>query len=160
MSPVLNSLPFDDVVVWNNAEREDLSCYGRFAAIAECKHDWIYTQDDDILVPIPGLLKRWPRKREIFANKPPLEEWRFLGVGAIFPRDFVDVFQRYTERWGQDADFNRVSDVVFAYQHPYSSVWVGYAELEWSRYANRMYHQPDHYEVRIRARDRVMSLGS
>ena len=158
--PVLHNLcDFDEVIVWDNSKRSDLSCYGRFAAIAEARNELIYVQDDDVLVPASYLVKRWEGKREILANKKPEEEWRFLGIGAIFPRDFVSVFKNYTERWEQDPEFYRVSDVVFAYQHPYRSVWIGYGELEWSRAANRMYHMADHYDVRIRARDRVMSLG-
>jgi len=160
INPVVRSLcDFDEVIVWDNSQREDLSCYGRFAAIAEARNELIYVQDDDILVPANYLVKCWEGKREILANKKPEEEWRFLGIGAIFPRDFTSVFQNYTDRFGGGADFHRVSDVVFAYQHPYRSVWIGYGELEWSRAANRMYHQPDHYDVRITARDRVMALG-
>lgn len=163
LAPILNSLPFADVVVYNNAERgEDLSCYGRFAAITEAKHDWIYVQDDDILVPIPGLLKAWERTTwrasTVFANKPLAEEWRFLGVGAIFHRRLADCFTRYIEHYGRNPDFYRVADVVFAYQHPYRSQWFGYAELEWSRYANRMYLQEGHMAARELARCRTLLL--
>lgn len=160
IQPVVRSLcNFDEVIVWDNSVEEDLSCYGRFAAISRARNELIYVQDDDVLVPADYLVGLWHDGHHILANKKPEEEWRFLGIGAIFHRDFVDVFDRYLERWPDRQDFHRVADVVFAYQLPYRSVWLGYGELEWSRAANRMYHQPDHYEVRIRARDRVMSLG-
>jgi hypothetical protein len=159
ITTILNSLPFDDVIVWNNGEREDLSCYGRFAGIQKAKNDLIYVQDDDILVPIPALLKAFdPATDAVFANKPPLEEWRFLGIGALFHRSLADCFTEYTDLYGADPDFNRVADVVFAYQHPYRSEWFGYCEFEWSRADNRMYKQGDHYLVRERARDRTLAL--
>ena len=157
MTTILNSLPFDDVIVWNNAEREDLACYGRFAAIAEAKHDLIYVQDDDLMVPLPALLKAWDDDRGILANKPPAEEWRFLGCGALFHRDLAN-FDRYLSRHSADKDFHRAADVVFAYQHPYRSVWLGYCDFPWQTADNRMYRQPDHYLVRERVRARTLAL--
>lgn len=67
---ILRSIPFDDVVVWNNGdgsvskrvmthslarivtgrgELPDLAVYGRYAAIEYADHDLIYVQDDDVL---------------------------------------------------------------------------------------------------------------
>lgn len=160
LDAILNSLPFGEVVVWNNAERDDYQCYGRFAAIAETTKPHIYVQDDDILVPIPALLRAYdPEAETILANKKPDEEWRFLGVGALFPRHFADnVFGRYIDLYGFNRDFGRIADVVFAYQLPYESLWLGYAELEWSRAPNRMYHELDHMAVRERARKRTLAL--
>ena len=158
ITTILNSLPFDDVVVWNNAEREDLQCYGRFAAIAEAKHDYIYTQDDDLLVPIPSLVRGFRQGVDaVFANRPHGEEWRFLGCGAIFHRSLAD-FSAYTDMYGFDAEFCRVADVVFAYQHPYRSEWFGYLDFPWQTAENRMYRQGDHYLVRERARARTLAL--
>lgn len=161
MNPVVDSLPFTDIVIWDNSSRtKDVSCYGRFAGIEEAKHDLIYVQDDDIIVPVAAMLKGYDETLPgVFANKPVDEEWRFLGVGAIFHRDLIaDVFDRYVELYGFDTDFCRVCDVVFAYQHPYRHGWFGYGELDWSRAPNRMYHQPDHMLVRERARARTLAL--
>lgn len=50
MQPILDTLPYDDVVIWDNSKRPvDLKVYGRYAAIQESKHDWIYFQDDDVI---------------------------------------------------------------------------------------------------------------
>jgi hypothetical protein len=166
ITTILNSLPFDDVVVWNNAEREDLQCYGRFAGIAEAEHEWIYIQDDDLLVPIPALVREWraeilpfwKRYGDVFANVRPDEEWRLTACGAIFHRSTLSVFDRYIEVYGRDADFFRVADVVHAYQLPFHRRWYGYLDFPWQTAPNRMYHQPDHYTVRERARDRALAL--
>lgn len=161
MGPVIASLPFDDVVVWDNSQRpEDFQCYGRFTGVTEARHDIIYVQDDDVIVPAWALLDLYdPSKQAILANKKPDEEWRFLGVGALFPRALADCFQGYAALYGLDRDFYRAADVVFAYQHGYESVWVGYEELPWSRAPNRMYLQPGHYEVRERLRERTLALS-
>lgn len=157
LTEILSTLPFDDVVVWDNSKRDDLSCFGRFAAVAEAKHDLIYTQDDDLLVPIPALLEAWNNDTGIVANKPPAEEWRFLGCGSLFHRSLVN-FDRYHTRHPGDPEFNRTADVVFAYQHPYRSVWVGYTDLPWQTADNRMYKQSGHYTVRNEARARTLAL--
>lgn len=160
LTPVIESLPFDDIVVWDNSKREqDLKCYGRFAGVADAKNEWIYVQDDDALVPTAGLLRRFnPAEPGVFANKPQSEGWRFLGLGAFFHRETVHCFDRYLELYGFDDDFLRVADIVYAYQQPYQAVDLGYAELEWSRYANRMYRSFDHMAVRERARARTLAL--
>lgn len=155
-------MPFDDVVVWNNAERpEDLQCYGRFAAIAEAKHEWIYVQDDDLLAPVPAIVRAWLRsgRKGIVANNRPDEEWRLTAMGAIFHRDTINVFDAYIAEHGFDADFCRCADVVHAYQLPWEQHSFGYLDFPWQTADNRMYKQDDHYIVRERARERVLALG-
>lgn len=156
MGPVVDSLPFDDIVIWDNSVREDLQCYGRFAGIAEAKHETIYVQDDDLIIDALALLAHYDGEG-ILANKPPDESWRFIGGGAFFHRGLLD-FSRYVDAYGMDADFYRVADVVFAYSCPYRSVWAGYERLLPCHDApNRMYLQPNHYEVRERARARSLN---
>jgi hypothetical protein len=91
MSPVLNSLTplFQEIVVFDNSQRpEDFQCYGRFAGIAETTKPFIYVQDDDVVIPVRDLLAAYdPSRGSVLANKKPDEEWRFLGIGAVFPRE-------------------------------------------------------------------------
>jgi hypothetical protein len=157
ISTILNSLPFDDVVVWDNSQREDLKCYGRFAAITECKYDHIYVQDDDVLVPVAELLRKYDGKG-IHANRRLDEQYRFLGLGAIFPRRFVNVFYKYLAAHPKDEDFYRAADVVFTEMNPYHSVWLGYLDFPWATADNRMYKQPDHYRVRNKLIARARAL--
>lgn len=50
LTPILNSLIFDDVVIWNNAnEPRDEMTYGRVFAAAQARNPIIYSQDDDII---------------------------------------------------------------------------------------------------------------
>lgn len=159
MSPVVGSLPFEHIIVVDNSqEPADLQCYGRFIPIerGEVETLHVYVQDDDLIIDALALLAHYDGEG-IVANKHPEEEWRFIGGGAFFPKTLPD-FSRYVDNYGSDSDFYRVADVVFAYTHPYRSVWVGYEELLSHHDApNRMYLQPNHYEVRERARARSLN---
>lgn len=166
LSEILASIAaagIEDVIVWNNAERSaDLSCYGRYAGIAEARHEFIYHQDDDLIAPISELLAEYDPvedRQTIVANNRADETWLLTAMGTLFHRSLGETcFDRYISLYGFDADFCRVSDVVFAYQHPYRRVVLGYRDLPWQTAANRMYHQPDHYLVRERARERTLAL--
>ena len=50
LAPVLDSLIFDDVVVWDNSrESVDQMTYGRALAVSRAKNKVIYSQDDDLI---------------------------------------------------------------------------------------------------------------
>jgi len=165
MDQILESIAeagITDVVLWNNAERPNLSCYGRYAGIVEAKNGFIFHQDDDLLVPIPELLNQYNSREDrhaIVCNNRSDEEWRLTAMGALFHRDLADCFDPYLAAFGFTHDFCRVSDVVFAYQHPYRRVVLGYEDLPWhSLEGSSMYLEEGHYAVRERARERVLAL--
>ncbi len=152
-----------DIVVWDNSSRPiDLSCYGRYEGIKEAKNEWVFHQDDDLLAPVAELLDAYDPVedcRTIVANDNPDEEWRLTSRGIVFHRSLADCFDSYTALYGFDADFCRVSDVVFAYQHDYRRVTFGYKDLpNASTFGSSMYLDHDHYEVRERARKRTLEL--
>lgn len=152
-----------DVVIWDNAKRDrDLSCYGRYEAIKEARNPVIFHQDDDLTVPIAALLAEYDPVADrdaIVCNNRAEEEWLLTAMGALFHRDLGDCFSRYIELYGFDADFCRVSDVIFAYQHPYRRVVLGYEDLPWhSQVGSSMYLEHDHYYVRERALARTRAL--
>lgn len=49
MQPILDTLPYDRVIVWNNSEREDLKTFGRYGAMFEAHTEVVYFQDDDTI---------------------------------------------------------------------------------------------------------------
>lgn len=167
LSEILASITdagIDDIVIWNNAEREDLSCYGRYAGIQEAKNEFIYHQDDDLISPVSDILAAYDPVADrgtIVCNNRAEEEWLLTAIGCVFHRDLADCFDEYITTFGYDSDFHRVSDVVFAYQHPYRRIVLPYRDLPWGFATEenpRMYGQPDHYDVRIRARTRVLQM--
>lgn len=153
-----------DLVVWNNALRDrDLSCYGRYVAIAEARNEFIYHQDDDLVAPVTDILAAYrpvEDRHAIVANNRVDEEWPLTAMGVVFHRDLADCFGPYIEAYGEDADFYRVCDVVFAYQHPYRRLVFGYRGLPWeSMPGASMYLEPGHMAVRERARARTLAIG-
>lgn len=166
LTPVLDSLPFDDVVIWNNSTRpEDLKVAGRYAAIAEAKHELIYTQDDDAICPAAELVERyagylsWKEAGPLLVNVPPGEQ-PWLAWGAVFHRDQPD---DAFKRWGalhdfDDETFCRWADVVFAHLAGWREVDLGHDDLPWATAPNRMYQQPDHYTGQQRVRERAQAL--
>lgn len=96
MSPVITSLTavgIDDIVVYDNSKRENLAVYGRYAAIAEAKHDLIYVQDDDVIVSDP---------LEI------VNEWVYEGAKRALAGGSVD----YTESAGENLPTDLSRDFV------------------------------------------------
>lgn len=152
-----------DIVTWDNSQRPiDLSCYGRYEGIKEARNEFIYHQDDDLIAPVAQILEAFDPVqdcRTIVANDNPDEEWRLTNRGIIFHRSLAECFDAYTALYGFDADFCRVSDVVFAYQHDFRRVTLGYKDLpNASVHGSSMYLDHDHYEVRERARARTLAL--
>ena len=154
------------IIVWNNARRMlDLKVFGRFLATVESSTRFVYTQDDDLIAPVADVLAAYDPETDreaVVANNRAEEEWRLLGIGSVFHRSLVNgCFGRYLDHHPLDLDFLRACDVVFAYQHPYRKVVLGYENLPWG-YATaenpRMYGQPDHMAVRERVRERTLAL--
>lgn len=116
ISPILGSLPFDDIVVWDNSQREDLGLYGRYAGIAECEHDVIYVQDDDLICLRPAELLEHYEPGSVICNWQGAYDIPFPGRGAMFDRDLpAQVFDRYFEQFEMDHWFTHFGcDGVFA----------------------------------------------
>lgn len=168
LSEILDSIEaagIRDTIVWDNSQRDrDVRCYGRYLGIAEAKNEFIFHADDDLVCPVAELLRCYDPVRDrhaIVSNNRVDEEWPLTAIGSIFHRDLADCFQPYIDRWGEDADFHRVCDVVFAYTHPYRRVCLGYRDLAWaSAQGASMYLEAGHMETRIRARIRTFAIQS
>lgn len=151
LSTILASLPCEDIVLWDNSDprRENRICYGRFLAAQYAGNDVIYTQDDDCLVPIAGLLKAY--EGTMIVNVPddeaPLTAW-----GALFPRDSIyAAFSRYLAKYPNDEFMWTTADVIHTTLTPWKRVHLGHADFPWATAPDRMYHQPGHYEIREEA---------
>jgi hypothetical protein len=166
MTPILESLPFDDIVVWDNSKRTNHGVYGRYAAIKYAKNDLIYTQDDDCIVPALELVAEY-QERERLCNMPGWKQAEYphsslVGWGAIFPaEDPWRAMTKFRYRAFENPDYQigpeyqQTSDVIFTTLRPFRRVDVGHTDLPYATAPNRMYHQPGHYTER----DRVTQLA-
>jgi hypothetical protein len=167
LSPILASLPFDDIVVWDNSKRENLTVYGRYAAIAEARNDVIYVQDDDCLVPGIAELARRYEDGKIVANMPE-SHWAaypdsaLLGFGALFHRDLPDqAFERYAKTFSIDDDlFRRTCDVVFSVLTPCVIADLGLKQFDYTSAPSRMYRQESFRDERGVVTERARTVGT
>jgi hypothetical protein len=154
LTPILESLPFDDVVVWDNSRRgSDLAAYGRYAAIEEARHEIVYTQDDDCLVRRHDLLLRAWEDGRLVANMPAVRidylDTVLVGWGSLFeraaPRRAFELYGRYYPT--DDEDFYRVgADFVFPMLTSSKRVDLGVEELHYARGAGRTYTEGGYLE--------------
>lgn len=188
LTPILYSFDgcgFANIVVWDNGkgsviewrpdrtavilpEQQDVSVYGRYAAIPHALGDLIYVQDDDCLLPresieaiiwqsdsgsaeYGGLVCNMPANfRHSF-----YQEHALVGFGACFHRNLPEkAFSRF---FGSDTGnlitrdllhYYRTCDIVFTGLTPYTLVDVPYEDLPWATADNRMWKQPTHREER------------
>ena len=115
LTPILESLIFDQVVIWDNSAERDLGAYGRYQAIFRTWKPIIYVQDDDCIVPpaeqqrlLDGyeegrLTAMMPRERTDYTDTV------LIGWGAIF--DWKLPFRAF-RRW-YDAGHSRDSEEFY-----------------------------------------------
>lgn len=160
LAPVLDSLVFPRVLVWNNSQEPvDLGAYGRYQAIARAALTGpCYFQDDDCLVPAadqerlvaayePGVLTAlMPRERVDYIDSV------LVGWGSLFDADLP---ARAFQRW-QDAghlvdtdEFRRVGcDFVFPLLTPHRRLDSHHRDLPWAHAANRTWSTPDYHDLK------------
>lgn len=149
MQPILESLPFDDIIVWNNAEREDLGIYGRYAAIDEAKHDVIVTQDDDLIVTCWDQILSAYEPGVLTVNYPQPWDIPWVARGAVFDRELPGrAFQRWDAQYERDRDFTHFQcDGVFALLTGRCNVIDhGSTDLPWCNASGRISTESGWYE--------------
>ena len=163
MQSILDSLPFTDQVVWDNAQREDLGIYGRYAAIAEAKHDVIATQDDDLIVTCWDELLQAYEPGKVLCNYPQPWEIPWVARGALFHRGLPErAFARYLAKYEQDRFFtHHACDGIFTLLSECKVVDFGSVDLPHGFNDGRVSTSPGWYDkkrplIQARCRD----LGS
>lgn len=164
LTPVLATLPYDDVVVWDNSQRpQDMKIYGRYAALRECKHDVVFFQDDDVLFTAHEQLLAEYEPGVIVANMdaPWVEACGYhdmvlLGAGSIADRAlFHPALDKYLTRYPRDPEFLLEADFVVGTMVPGRKVDLGYEPREFTDDPDRLYRQPGQQEAKERTRSRA-----
>jgi hypothetical protein len=167
LAPILATLPYGEVVVWDNSIREQAYAYGRYRAIAETKAPVIYFQDDDCLVVAHDLLLAEYEPGLLVANMPSKRsdyiDTVLLGWGSLFDRDLP--FLAF-EKWaaaGHDAtseEFQRIAaDFVFPMLTPWKRVDFGHQDLAWSEADNRTFRQRGYDKAKRRVLKQARELS-
>lgn len=163
MAPILELLPYKDIVVWDNSVREDLKTLARFRALDECKHDIVYFQDDDVLFTEHMQLLSLYEAGLIVCNMNPAwvqacgyDDLAMTGAGAVADRDlFQPALDEYLKDWPDDDLFRMEADFVIGTIVPHRKVDLGYTAREFANDPDRLYTQTWQPEWKQRARERA-----
>ncbi len=120
LTPILNTLPYSDVIVYDNSRRHDFGIYGRYFAIREAKNPVIYVQDDDLLVTCHDKLCAAYQPGVLTVNYPEPWDIPWVARGAIFDCDLPGfAFGQYLAHYQFDRYFSHFAcDGIFALLPP------------------------------------------
>lgn len=115
MDQIRATLPYGEVIVWDNSQREDLGIFGRYAGITEASNEIIYVQDDDLLVTCHDQLLAEYEPGVLTVNYPHPWDIPWVARGALFDRDLPDkAFEKYLNTFEFDRYFTHYAcDGVF-----------------------------------------------
>lgn len=121
MDRILGSLIFPRIIVWDNSERDDWKCAGRYKAAELAATDLVYFQDDDVVVPEEtqqALLAEYDGE-DCLANwghgdnPDGYDDLPLVCGGAIVNRHAAaDAIGRYATHYPLDDDFAYEADFV------------------------------------------------
>ena len=164
LSPILATLPYDDVIVWDNSKREDLKILGRYEALKEAKHDVVYFQDDDVIFTAHNRLLAAYEPGVVVANMDDpwvqscgYHDMVMVGAGALADKNlFWPVIDRYLEHHPCDEEFMLEADFAVGTLVPGKKIDLGFLAREFADDPDRLYQQPGQTErknlVRAKAR--------
>jgi hypothetical protein len=169
LKPVLESLIFEDVVVWDNsAGVEDAKTYGRHLAVALAKHPVIWSQDDDIVhtpenqqriidAYEPGVLtgcmwSEWSDGARAQGIEDGYDDLVFPGSGSVYDRDLPALAAvRYLEHNPLDDFFLLWSDTIIGVIAPTKQLDIRFEILPCAEDASRMCNLPDAVALKTEA---------
>lgn len=118
---IVESLIFDDVVVWDNSLGDDRKTAGRYFALLEASFGVVYFQDDDVIVP------RETQRRLVDAYMPDVvvanyghgenpdgyDDLPLVCGGAVLDAGLPwEALDRYLEHWPLDDGFLYEADFI------------------------------------------------
>lgn len=160
LSPVLDSLIFDDVVIFDNSvEPRDEMTYGRVLATRRAKHSVIFSIDDDIIhtpenqlrilsAYKPGVLTgcMWPEwsdgaKAQGIENG--YDDLVFPGSGSVYDRDVPwAATAEYLANYPHDDFFRLWADTIIGVLAPTQQLDIRFDALPCADADNRMANLP------------------
>ncbi len=165
LDPILNTLPYDDVIVWG-PDRPELHVWGRYAAMMEAGTEVVYTQDDDCLFRHhTQLLDEYEPGKIISTyghgdNPDGYEDMCLVHGGAIMDAvSALKAFILYLEHWPLDEGFYREADMISGVLTPHRHVSLPYEiRMEIATRPNRMCNQPWQHDLKKTITDRARQV--
>jgi hypothetical protein len=175
LAPVLDSLIFDDVIVYDNSVEKDLMTFGRVVAARRATRKVIYSQDDDIVhtpeaqreivaAYEPGVLTgcMWPEwsagaKDQGIENG--YDDLVFPGSGSI-SRLWLweEALADYFSEWPNDDFFRLWCDTIIGVIAPTKQLDIRFQILPCAEDETRMANLPDAVELKTEAIRRARQI--
>jgi len=169
MEAIRRSLSLSHVVTWDNSQRDDWKCAGRYmAALQLAETRAVYFQDDDVIVPRETqdeLLERyWSSSAEIVANwghgenPDGYEDLPLVCGGAVTNVDAIlRAMLRYAEHWPLDDEFKYEADFAIgvlydSFEHVHLPFEIDY---EIAQSPERLCNQPWQRALKRKITDRA-----
>ena len=154
LDPVVDSLIFDNVIIWNNSAHDEMT-YGRYLAAMTADTEIIYSQDDDIIhspenqqaivnAYEPGCIvgcmwEDWSAGAKKQGIPRGYDDLVFPGSGSISRRDlWTDALDRYLTVYEHDNFFRLWSDTIIGVITPSLQLDLRFEPLEWATNLKRM----------------------
>lgn len=168
LRPVLDSLIFPEVVVWDNSKSENLMTYGRVAAARRARTSVIYSQDDDIVHSPESQVQILAAYEPGFLTGCMWEEWSagaykqgipsgyadlvFPGSGSISDLCvWVESIDEYLAEWPYDDFFKLWCDTIIGVISPTRQLDIRFEALEWAEAPDRMANMDDAVALKTEA---------
>lgn len=122
---------FDEIII----KSESPSVYQRYLLAKEARNSIIYVQDDDCLVNYQSLFKKYDGRITNTITLPFQKRYEDMGCtlvgwGCFFPKDMIRAFDKYIEKYGEDAHLLREADRIFTYLNkPFNTIIQPHEDL-------------------------------
>lgn len=169
MQRILESLIFDDVVVWDNSKGDDRKVAGRYAATALATRPVVYFQDDDVYVPpmTQAQLVKSYKPGVCVANyghgdtPDGYDDMPLVHAGAIVDKGLCrEAIQRYTQAYPIDDGFFYETDFIVGILYPkFEHVHLPHEIiLPIAQHPSRMCNQPWQRDLKLRITERARAI--
>ena len=169
MQPILDTLPYSDVVIWDNSKRpHDMKPFGRYLAMEEAKNEIVYFQDDDVLFASHDKLLEAYEPGMITCNMPsPWYEqagyaemgYVQVGFGAIVPKGISQqAFALYLTEYPEDDLFLTYCDQIHGILVPSQRFDFGGVELPYAEAPGRIYTSPGAHDRKMTVVKRALGI--
>lgn len=165
---IIETLPYDEVIVWDNSQREDYKIFGRFMAMREASNEVCYTQDDDCLFRHHAeLLAEYEAgvPTYVYGHYPEEGGYGDLPLpcgGALVPRSVAfDAFDRYyAAGFAHDDALNYEADFVVGPLYPtFKQVHLPFEiVMDVAQHESRLCNQPWQRELKAKMTNRARAI--
>lgn len=157
MDPIIDSLPYGEVIVYDNSVSLDMKVYGRYAAIEFARNPVIYFQDDDCMFHEHEALMAAYEPGMIVANwghgETPagFDDLPLVCGGALVDYNVpARAFARYLEFFPTDDGFLYEADFICGVLSPFKHVHLPFEILDLARDGSRLAAQPWQREMKMK----------